>query len=209
MKPFVFKHADGPWEPGASLLHVYVPVSQCDRELTTLVTTANEALRDFPVTPVDLPWLHITLDQITDQPADRIPQAERDELVAALTQRLADIPPFEMMVGSLLAYVSGVIADLYPDESLTELHHVVRGAIRDIRGESAIQYPWGIEHLTISYAREEASSDDAQRILRRVRPSHAPLHIDAVHLVDVTADGEAKTIRWKDLAVVPLGGGPR
>jgi hypothetical protein len=67
-------------------------------------------------------------------------------------------------------------------------------------------HTWGLQHLTIAYAREEASSDNAQRILRRVRPSHALLHVTEVQLVDVTADGTAKTITWKRLATIPLGG---
>jgi hypothetical protein len=60
----------------------------------------------------------------------------------------------------------------------------------------------------MSGKRVAAQSDDAQRILRRVRPSHAPLHVDAVHLVDVTADSNAKTITWKHLAAIPLAGRP-
>lgn len=44
-----------------------------------------------------------------------------------------------------------------------------------------------------------------QRRVRRVRPSHAPLHIDSVHLVDVTADDTAKTITWDHVAAIPLG----
>lgn len=51
----------------------------------------------------------------------------------------------------------------------------------------------------------EADSDAAQRLLRRVRPSHAPLHVNAVHLVDVTAGPQAKTITWEDVTRVPLG----
>jgi hypothetical protein len=51
----------------------------------------------------------------------------------------------------------------------------------------------------------EASSDDAQRLLRRVRPSHTPLRIDAGHLVDVTADSEAEIITGEHLAEIPLG----
>ncbi len=62
-----------------------------------------------------------------------------------------------------------------------------------------------MQHLTISYAHAEADSDEAQRCLRRVRPGHAPLHVDSVRLVDVTADSTAKTITWDELAKVPLG----
>jgi hypothetical protein len=207
VKPFVFQHTDRPWDPAASLFHVYATIDpDRDHELAALVTGAHRALADFPLTPVELPWIHVTLDQVTDWQAARIPHSERDGLVTALTERLADFPPFEVMVGSLLSYASGVIADLHPDDRLTALHHVVRDAIRDTRGEQAVRYPWGVQHLTIGYARQEASCDDAQRILRRIRPGHTRLHIDAVHLVDVTADGEAKTITWKDLAAIPLAG---
>lgn len=104
------------------------------------------------------------------------------------------------------ATYSGVIADLHPDEQLAALHHTVREAIRTVRGDDAVRYPWGLQHLTISYARGEASSDDAQRILRRVRPSHAPLHVTEVQLVDVTADSTAKTITWDRLTTIALGG---
>lgn len=36
-------------------------------------------------------------------------------------------------------------------------------------------------------------------------PSRVPLKTDAVHLVDVTADSEAKTILWERLTEIPLG----
>ncbi|MET9779331.1 2'-5' RNA ligase family protein [Streptomyces sp. NPDC006367] len=206
MKPFVFKHADARWPEGSTLLHVYLTVSDRDRALLDLVTSANEALKDFPLTPVPRQWLHVTLDQITDRHAALIPHHERDELVGELTKQLADFPPFEVQVGSILAYHSGVIADLHPDDQIAALHRAVREAIRTVRGDDAVRYPWGLQHLTISYAREEASSDDAQRILRRVRPSHAPLHVTEVQLVDVTADSTAKTITWEQLATIPLGG---
>jgi len=45
----------------------------------------------------------------------------------------------------------------------------------------------------------------AQRLLRRVRPSHALLRIDEVHLVNVTADRHARQITWEHLARIPLG----
>jgi hypothetical protein len=103
------------------------------------------------------------------------------------------------------ATYSGVIADLHPDEELTALHQEVREAIREVLGDDAVRYPWSTQHLTLAYAHAEADSDEVQRRLRRVRPSHASLHIDAVHLVDVTADSTAKTITWDHLAAIPLG----
>lgn len=153
MKPFIFKHADCLWPEGATLLHVYLGIDfDRDHALTTLVTSAHEALKDFPLTPVPLPWLHVTLDQITDRPAALIPQYERDALVAELTTHLVEFAPFEVQVGSLLTYHSGVIADLHPDDKLAALHRTVREAIRTVRGDDSVRYPWGVQHLTISYA---------------------------------------------------------
>lgn len=110
MKPFVFQHADEPWQSG-SLLHVYALVdTEQDHELAALVRGAHQALKGFPITPVALPWLHITLDQITGRHAALIPQGDRDELVAALTKRLATVDPIEVLVGSMLSYPSEVAA---------------------------------------------------------------------------------------------------
>ncbi|ATL32769.1 hypothetical protein KY5_7751c [Streptomyces formicae] len=125
--------------------------------------------------------------------------------MAELGARLADFSPFEVQVGSLLSYHSGVIADLHPDDGIVALHRAVREAIRAVRGDEAVRYPWGVQHLTVAYASGAVSSDDAQRLLRRVRPSHASLHVTEVQLVDVTANSPAKTITWERLATIPLG----
>jgi hypothetical protein len=73
---------------------------------------------------------------------------------------------------------------------------------RDRRPADAARYPWSTQHLTIAYANGEADSDQAQRLPRRVRPGHAPMHICAIHL-DVAADAE--TITWQNVSTSPLG----
>jgi hypothetical protein len=149
--------------------------------------------------------LHITLDQITCQFAKSVSSDERADLAAALKRRMSGIAPFTVQVGSMLSHHSGGVADLSPDGPLTALHQAVRETIRTVRGADATRYPWSTQHLTIAYANGEADSDQAQRLLRRVRPGHAPLHISAIHLVDVAADAEAKTITWQNVATIPLG----
>ncbi|MFH8347307.1 2'-5' RNA ligase family protein [Streptomyces sp. NPDC018045] len=205
MKPFVFQHAQAAWPEGESLLHVYITPRDQDRELAALVNRGRAVLRDFPITCVEGDWLHDTLDQVTDLYAAFIPQHERAELDAALMDQLAHIEPFEVLVGPMLSYHSGVIADLHPDEQVARLHEVVRKTIRSVRGDDAVRHRWSSPHLTLAYAHGDAESDQAQRLLRQVRPRHAPLHIDAVHLVDVTANSTAKTISWDHIATIPLG----
>ncbi|WP_371665806.1 2'-5' RNA ligase family protein [Streptomyces sp. NBC_01241] len=208
MKPFVLQHAQDVWPEGETLLHVYICPREEDRELTALVTRAHDALKDFPITPVAPPWLHITVDQITDRVGAAITPAERDALVAELGKRLADVEPFDIMIGSLESYETGVIADVHPDEPLNDLHTTVRAAIQTVRGPDATGYPAKVPHLTLGYAAEECDSDQVQRKLRNgVRPGHAPMGVDAVHLVDVTADAQAKTITWDHVATIPLGAG--
>jgi 2'-5' RNA ligase len=133
---------------------------------------------------------------------------ECDALVAELGKRLVDVEPFDIMIGSLESYATGVIADVHPDEPLNDLHTTVRAAIQTVRGPNATGYPTKVPHLTLGYAAEECDSDQVQRKLRNgVRPGHAPMRVDAVHLVDVTSDAQAKTITWEHVASIPLGGG--
>ncbi|WP_413804451.1 hypothetical protein [Streptomyces sp. OE57] len=208
MRAFNFKQGKAPWESG-TLLHWYLQVDWDDPRhdvLAQLVTDSNRALLadGFPITPVEHRWLHITVDQIS-KPAHLIGQAERDKLVAEVSHRVVTIAPFTIMIGSILSYSSGTIADTHPDHQLAALHAAARDATRATLGDAACQYEFGVQHLTTAYAYAEADSDAAQRLLRRVRPSHAPLHIKAVHLVDVTADPQAKTITWEDVTRVSLG----
>ncbi|MFG3043152.1 hypothetical protein ACGFYZ_40270 [Streptomyces sp. NPDC048330] len=211
MKPFEFKAGDQPWQTG-TLLHWYAEVDWSDpthQALKDLVTTSNQALLDagFPITPVELQWLHITVDQISI-PADQISAESRRRLVEEVSDQLVGIEPFTVTVGSLLSYHSGIIADLSPDEELAALHAAARSGTRAALGDEACRYTWGLQHLTTAYAHAEADSDAAQRILRRVRPSHAPVHVGAVHLVDVTARtrDQSKTVTWDRLATISLGG---
>lgn len=210
MKPFEFKAGAQPWQAG-TLLHWYVEVDWDDprhQPLSDLVTKSNQVLLEagFPITPVEPKWLHITVDQIS-VPADAITPEQRDKLVEEVSAQLGGVAPFTVTVGSLLSYHSGVIADPAPDEDLTALHTAARAGTQAALGDEACRYQWGLQHLTTAYAHAEADSDAAQRLLRRVRPSHAPLHISTVHLVDVTAQtgSESKTVTWDHLAMIALG----
>ncbi|MEW2298145.1 2'-5' RNA ligase family protein [Streptomyces sp. NPDC006743] len=214
MKPFQFQQGTAPWQAETgTLLHWYITVDWDDprhQPLARLLSDSRQVLRDagFPLTPVEPRWVHITVDQIS-RPAHDIFTAQRGRLVREAARRLAEVPPFTVMVGSLLSYPTGVIADLHPDEDLSTLHRLARSATRAVLGDDACRYPFGVPHLTTAYAHGEADSDQAQRLLRRVRPGHAPLWVTAVDLVDVTATASAggKAITWEVVERIPLGGG--
>ncbi|WP_327416410.1 2'-5' RNA ligase family protein [Streptomyces sp. NBC_01233] len=212
MKPFVFRQGQGAWGAGTpSLLHAYVAVDLGHHpELFELVRGIRAATNNDPLTHVGDRWFHITLYQLSQTPASKIPDAEREALAAELTTQLRRVAPFAITVGSPLTYGSGIIFDLGPDEPLNALRTATTRAFEIVRGPEATSYDTGVLHMTESYATAEVTLEhfhQIQRRVRRVRPSHAPLHIDSVHLVDVTADSAAKTITWEHLAAIPLAGG--
>lgn len=102
----------------------------------------------------------------------------------------------------------GFIFDLGPDEPLNELRTAATRAfeVEVVLGAAATTYETGVLHLTESYATAEIELDHYHQIhrrVRRVRPSHAPLRVDAVVLVDRVANDVEKTITWE---AIPLGG---
>jgi hypothetical protein len=168
-------------------------------------------LTEWPLTIVEPAWLHITFAQISDA-VGRITSADDIQLLRhELQEALRSINPFTITVGSALSYPSGVVFDLHPDDQLNRLRDTVAAVIGRVRGPAAAEYDPGVLHLTLAYANGDADSDDIQRRLRRVRPSHASMNIDSLWLLDVTADPDAKTITWaapQPHQQIFLGSGP-
>jgi hypothetical protein len=212
MKPFMFQQGTSAWEAGTapSLVHAYVPVDlRANPELADLVRGIRTATKDDPLTHVGDAWFHITLYQLSSRPAADISAAERQALAGELTRQMRTVAPFTVTVGSVLAYGTGIIFDLGPDGPLNELRTAATRAFEVVLGAGATSYDTGVLHLTESYATAEVDLDHYHQIhrrLRRVRPSHAPLHIDSIALVDVVANDTEKTITWQTLAEIPLGG---
>ncbi len=203
MKPFEFRPAQGPWSTGESWLFVcLVPDLTRETALGALFQGCREAMAGFPIATVPDSGLRVTLAQVGDAPAGQISPDERDALLAALRSKLQAVPPFEITAGSPLAYATGALCDL-EDEPLQDLITVIRAAIRDLRGPEADTFHPGVTHLTLGYAYDQASTDELARKLRRVRPSHARLHVDAVHLLEVSA--QERGFRLIPAGVVPLG----
>lgn len=207
MQPMTFLHGSEQWPDGLELLHVYALVDlERNPQLARLIAAQRAALTDFPLACVEDQWLHITLAQIVGHSADNLSAPHREELVSGLARRLRDMEPVTVMVGSCLSYRTGTIYDLSATGALVEVGRRVRGVVEEVFGPDADAFDTGVLHLTHAYATGEADSDQVQRKLRRVEPGHAPLAIDAVHVVNVRADNQQKTITWSEpLARIPLG----
>ncbi|MGH3164606.1 MAG: 2'-5' RNA ligase family protein [Trebonia sp.] len=193
-------------------MQVYALVDlTAEHRLAALVEGCRAVAVGYPITLVEDRWLHITLEQITDQPGSAISAAERRELGAALREKLAGFPAFSIIAGSPIANKAGILLDLHPDDRLDALHHTVRAAVHEVRGARSTSYPVLPCHLTVGYAAAEADSDAVQSKLRRgVRPGHAPLRIGSVHLVEVSPDFDGKQIRWiqAEAEAISLAPGP-
>ncbi|WP_274036233.1 2'-5' RNA ligase family protein [Streptomyces sp. MMBL 11-1] len=212
MKPFTFQQGKDLWEAGRtpSLLHAYVTVDLGQNpELAELIRGVRNATKDDPLTHVGDEWFHITLYQLSSRHARDVPEAEREALAAELSKQMHSIAPFTITAGSPLAYPTGILFDLGPDEPLNALRTAATRAFELVYGADATTYESGVLHLTESYATAEVSLDHFHQIhrrVRRVRPSHAPLRVDSIELVDVTASSEKKTITWEPIAPpIPLG----
>ncbi len=204
MKPF--PSGDLIWPAGQTRLHVYLlPELAVDSALGELVAGCRAAMAGYPVAAVADPWLHITVQMITGRPAQEIGQTQRAALRTELAAHLADLPSFTLIAGSPLAGRSGVILDLSPDKPFREIHERTRAAICDVLGPGSLDYDAFPAHLALAYATGHADSDFLQSALRRVRPSHAPVTISAVHVVDVDQDARRHQYRWIPVATVALG----
>lgn len=176
-------------------------------ELQVMVNKAALLLGEFPTVAALPPeWLHVTLQAIWHRPAAAVPLAERSSLIDALTDTSSHLAPFRLQAGSLLSGGVGVVADLHPDHQIDGLFTAVRDAIGRVCGVAAVTKDSRPAHMALAYAVGVEDGDQLQSRLRReVRPSHAPLTVDAIHLVEVTPDPAAALFRWQHMCRFPLG----
>ncbi|MEU9047366.1 MULTISPECIES: 2'-5' RNA ligase family protein [unclassified Kitasatospora] len=212
MEKFVPKFQGSPWPDGARVLHVYaVPDLQANLPLARLVGECREAMLPFPITPIGDGTLHCTLEMVADTTADKITADERDVLLGALRKHLDGTNPLEITAGSPVANRVGAYLDLSPDDGLLDLRERVRAAIREVRGPGSLLHDGGRPHISLGYAWSTESSDELQTALRRISPSHAPVRVTAVQLLDVQfkqyprPNGKtAWELSWEPVAELPL-----
>jgi hypothetical protein len=204
VRAFTFQHGGAPWPAGLTLLHVYVTADLPRyRELAAVVDSCREATRGEPLAHVGDSWLHVTLCQVAI-PASSVDEAARSALAARIGERLAGVKPFTTTVGPPFLVPAGVLLGM-ADGPLGQVRRAVSDAVADVLGAEAVGGNTGPLHMTESYACADADDASIESRLAGVRPRHAALPVEAVDLVDVSADQQAKTIRWVPVARIPLG----
>jgi hypothetical protein len=196
---------DRRWPPGCSWLQLYVtPDLDRDGDLGVLVDRCGRLLGEYATLAVVPPeWLHITVQPIRQRGVEVSP-AERADLIGVLTAALRPVPAFTVLAGSVVAGSVGVLADLHPDGPFEYLLDVAREAIVEACGSDAISYDTRPFHLALAYALGAENGSELQHRLRRIRPGHAELTVDAVRLVEVRQDLRRGRFWWHRLHVFPL-----
>jgi hypothetical protein len=206
VRAFTFRHGSVPWPDGLTLLHVYALADVArSPELGSLMASCRQAIAGQPLAPIGDDWLHVTLCQVA-VPAAAVDDRQRAALVAAITGALAPVAPFAMTVTEPARVLTGVLCGI-ADGPLEQVRRLASEATRSVLGQAAVGGSSGPLHMSQSYAYADADDARVDQALRSVRPRRATVPVDAVHLVDVSADQATKAISWLTLATIPVGDG--
>lgn len=191
------------WPDGWTKLRVYyLPRSD---EISELLDAYRPVLEQFDcIAPVPGQWLHETLAVLQDRPARAVSAEQRSALETALRERVGSLPAFSVTAGGALASRHGVMLDLTPDRDFAELQRRARTAVASIFGAVAARYDGGRPHIPLAYGTGPGDSAVIQGQLRNATDLRATLTVDDVRLVDVTQDLDLQTVRWEELARIPL-----
>ncbi|GHJ48121.1 hypothetical protein Cs7R123_54630 [Catellatospora sp. TT07R-123] len=199
------------WPDGFGLLHVYlVPDLDRDRDLARLVDDCGRIMSGYDFIPPMAPhWIHATVAPVMGVPSATVDAAVRAEFASRLRAALSGVPAFTLTAGSPLAGASTVALDLdgdLPGQPLHTVYTLTRKVIGELFGPGALEYEAMPGHLTLAYASGAGDSGDVQSALRtRVRPSHAPMTVGEVHVVDVVQHRDPVTYySWTVIDRIPL-----
>jgi hypothetical protein len=200
---FTFRQGSVPWPDGLTLLHVYV-LGEVARSpgLAALMASCREATAGEPLAHIRDDLLHVTLCQVA-VPARAIGDDQRAALVAAIGRATGTVTPFMITVTEPIPVRTGVLCGI-ADGPLEQVRRRVSEAARSVLGQAAVGGDRGPLHMSESYAYADADDALVDEELRAVRPRHATVPVDAVHLVDVSADQATKAVSWRALARFPL-----
>jgi len=180
------------------------------------IAACRTAMQEYPIWCLPDDLVHITIKMNAVAPSEQISADQRARLVSALEARLTGIEPFTVLCGSPLANRSGAVLDTHPDQHLAALRNLARAALWEVHDSPAIWHEGGRGHASLGYAYTAADSDPLQSTLRRISPSHAPLVVSHLHLLDVRwtahpapAGGDRWEMSWRTIAVLPLGAARR
>ncbi|MGW4714529.1 2'-5' RNA ligase family protein [Nocardia sp. NPDC004260] len=189
------------WVPGQSCYYWYLTFD--DPALTDLAERCQKTLADDGIDPVPLDALHMTLLSVGK--VGEVSDRELADITDAARSRLADIAPFDIVVGPLAGSRSALRFSVTPWDNLLRLHRSLREATAAHRPTSRLAETTEFRpHLGIGYLnrpRDSAALIADVAVLRELPP--VTVRTSQVDLVELRRDG--RQYRWTDRAVLPLG----
>lgn len=193
-----FFDSTAPWERNDGSLHLYVVP---DTALGDRLVEAQARLQGIPDLPtLPRPWLHFTINRLAQ--FDDIGQRELSRLADALTQRLVDVPAFDLELGEPVVQDTAVEVVAAPTPGWDLLVTAVRDAALDTFGGTMPDSPHA-PHVSLAYATGPVDDGWVREKLAGLRPL-GRFQVGAVHLVSVTVRPELGVFDFVELANWPL-----
>ncbi|GAA3163753.1 2'-5' RNA ligase family protein [Streptomyces ramulosus] len=194
------------WPPGRKDLH-WLILPETDFARTRLYEPYRELAEQPGLHPVRPEWMHITLLHMG--PQDTATPSETDQLIAEVTQRAADVAPYDLTLSRPDIGTVAIESKGHPGAPHRALWEMTWQATRAAVGDRwpripTVSYP----HLAHAYAGAEAHLADrsALKVLLSDLPGD-PVTVPVATLTLVAEWHDRREIRWDRLAEVPLGGG--
>jgi 2'-5' RNA ligase len=153
-----------------------------------LVNSYADVLARMPeITPVPAQWLHLTMQGVGF--ADRVPDADLDEIALAAESRLARCSPFQVTVGPAVLDPETVQLPVTPVAPLQDLRNRIRAAIGDVWGPDAIpENPQLNPHISLGYWNTPAPAAPLRTLLAQAPAATATTTISTISLITLHRD---------------------
>ncbi|AVZ77296.1 hypothetical protein SLUN_08190 [Streptomyces lunaelactis] len=157
-----------------------------------------------PVGGLDLipdQWLHLTMQGIGF--VGEVDEKDVASIAEAAERRLADVPPFDVLLGTPVVDPEAILVPVQPDAPVRAVRDAIRASIGDVLPEVPERAEGFTPHVSVGYshgAGEAASFVDALAATD-IEPAHA--RITQAELIVINRDN--RMYEWESLAQVPLG----
>ncbi len=192
-------------EPGPGQGTIYWHILLGDQpEARNAAQIARKRLADFSGLHMPpLEWLHITTLVVGH--TDEITAGQQQDMLAAASELLADLPPVDVTLGRVLYHPEAIATEAQPTGPLKQIRNAVQTATLKVTGrEGHTEGPtqW-LPHMTLAYSETNQPAEPLITALGRELPP-TEFQINAVTLV--AQQGPERLWDWHPVGRLPLVG---
>ncbi|MFJ8646334.1 2'-5' RNA ligase family protein [Streptomyces sp. NPDC093546] len=146
-------------------------------------------------------WLHLTMQGIGF--VGEVAEQEVLSIAEAAKRRLANVPPFDVVLTTPVVDPEAILAPVQPDAPVRAVRDAIRASIGDVLPEVPERAEGFRPHVSVGYSNGTgpAAPFVAAIAAAEVAPAHA--HITHAELIIINRDN--RMYEWESLAQVPLG----